>query len=143
VSFLGISLALFIRDSGGAYSDVDVLVKQQVYDVTEFLDQHPGGSAIILKYAGRDATEEYEPIHPPNALEDNLSVEKRLGEIDLSTLKDLPKADVKSVGKDASKKADEKVPLSQIISMRDFEVRCYSFSDSLSGDRIRLSCSPN
>ncbi|KAK9471029.1 uncharacterized protein V1510DRAFT_421425 [Dipodascopsis tothii] len=30
---------------------------RQVYDVTQFLDEHPGGSDLILQYAGRDATE--------------------------------------------------------------------------------------
>lgn len=33
-----------------------VIVHGQVYDVTEFLPEHPGGQAIILKYAGKDAT---------------------------------------------------------------------------------------
>ena len=33
-----------------------VIVKGQAYDVTEFLPDHPGGSKIILKYAGKDAT---------------------------------------------------------------------------------------
>jgi L-lactate dehydrogenase (cytochrome) len=55
---------------------------------------HLGGSKIILKYAGKDATyatklselfpvklmlhsREYEPIHPPNAIIDNLPQEKQ------------------------------------------------------------------
>jgi hypothetical protein len=33
-----------------------VIIKGEVYDVTNFLDHHPGGAAIILKYAGKDAT---------------------------------------------------------------------------------------
>jgi cytochrome b involved in lipid metabolism len=33
-----------------------VIIKGQVYDVTNFLDDHPGGAAIILKYGGKDAT---------------------------------------------------------------------------------------
>ncbi|KAF9012545.1 glyoxylate dehydrogenase [Cyathus striatus] len=33
-----------------------IIVHSKVYDVTEFLDEHPGGSKIILKYAGKDAT---------------------------------------------------------------------------------------
>lgn len=27
-----------------------------VYDVTEFLSQHPGGAEVILRNAGKDAT---------------------------------------------------------------------------------------
>lgn len=59
-----------------------------MYDVTEFKEEHPGGKssegpssqgrsnsctepmgAVILKWAGKDATETYEPIHPPDTLD--------------------------------------------------------------------------
>ena len=33
---------------------------KKVYDVTEYLDEHPGGSDIICEVAGADATEEYQ-----------------------------------------------------------------------------------
>lgn len=46
-----------------------VIVHGKAYDVTEFLPEHPGGSKIILMYAGKDATEEFEPIHPPDTLD--------------------------------------------------------------------------
>jgi L-lactate dehydrogenase (cytochrome) len=46
-----------------------VIVHGKAYDVTEFLPEHPGGSRIILKYAGKDATEEFDPIHPPDTLD--------------------------------------------------------------------------
>ncbi|THH26596.1 hypothetical protein EUX98_g7598 [Antrodiella citrinella] len=59
-----------------------VIIKNKVYDVTEFLSEHPGGAKIILKYAGRDATSAYEPIHPPDALDKNLPAEKHLGDLD-------------------------------------------------------------
>lgn len=36
-----------------------VIVHGKAYDVTDFLPEHPGGPKIILKYAGKDATEEY------------------------------------------------------------------------------------
>ncbi|KXN89899.1 Cytochrome b2, mitochondrial [Leucoagaricus sp. SymC.cos] len=56
-----------------------VIIQNRVYDVTDFLPEHPGGAKIILKYAGRDATAAYEPIHPPDALVKNLSPAKHLG----------------------------------------------------------------
>ena len=40
--------------------DCWVIVHGKAYDVTEFMPEHPGGPKIILKYAGKDATEEYE-----------------------------------------------------------------------------------
>ena len=51
-----------------------------VYDVTSFLSEHPGGSNIILKFAGRDATKEYDSIHPPGTL-DELPPESKLGKL--------------------------------------------------------------
>jgi L-lactate dehydrogenase (cytochrome) len=30
-----------------------VIIEGQAYDLTEFLDQHPGGAAVILRYAGK------------------------------------------------------------------------------------------
>ncbi|TAQ83562.1 hypothetical protein B7494_g8116 [Chlorociboria aeruginascens] len=57
-----------------------------VWDVTEFLPSHPGGSKIILQLAGKDATDEYDPIHPPGTLEDSLKPEAKLGKIDGATL---------------------------------------------------------
>ncbi|KAI0154844.1 FMN-dependent dehydrogenase-domain-containing protein [Xylariaceae sp. FL1272] len=63
-----------------------VVLYGDVYDVTEFLPSHPGGSKIILQLSGRDATEEYDPIHPPGTLEDNLKPEAKLGRLDPATV---------------------------------------------------------
>ncbi|KAK6442662.1 hypothetical protein LTR95_001074 [Oleoguttula sp. CCFEE 5521] len=63
-----------------------VIVHGRAYDVTEFLPEHPGGPKIILKYAGKDATEEYSPIHPPDTLDKYLDKSKHLGEVDMATV---------------------------------------------------------
>jgi len=44
-----------------------------VYDLTSFLGSHPGGSSIILKYAGQDATHAFESIHSSDTLEKHLA----------------------------------------------------------------------
>ncbi|KAJ8918482.1 hypothetical protein NQ315_008179 [Exocentrus adspersus] len=36
--------------------DCWIVVYDRVYDVTEFLEEHPGGSDILLEYAGREAS---------------------------------------------------------------------------------------
>lgn len=36
--------------------DCWIVIYDKVYDVTEFLNEHPGGEYIILEFAGRDAT---------------------------------------------------------------------------------------
>lgn len=48
--------------------------------------EHPGGQGIILKYAGKDATEEYDPIHPPDTLDKYLDRSKHLGDVDMETV---------------------------------------------------------
>jgi len=44
-------------------SDCWIIVDDKIYDVTAFLDQHPGGSAPILAHAGTDVTELFYTIH--------------------------------------------------------------------------------
>jgi len=39
-----------------------VLLHEQVYDVTKFIDEHPGGDEVILAEAGIDATEAFEDV---------------------------------------------------------------------------------
>ncbi|RDW74075.1 hypothetical protein BP5796_07517 [Coleophoma crateriformis] len=51
--------------------DCWVVLYGNVYDVTDFLPNHPGGERAILRLAGRDATEDYDPIHPPGTLEES------------------------------------------------------------------------
>ncbi|KAH9894462.1 cytochrome b5 [Cubamyces lactineus] len=39
-----------------------LLLHEKVYDVTKFMDEHPGGDEVILAEAGRDATEAFEDV---------------------------------------------------------------------------------
>merc|ERR1719321_1290558 len=49
-------------------SDCWVVVAGQVLNVTNFLKDHPGGALAILTFAGKDATEEFNMIHPPDVI---------------------------------------------------------------------------
>mmetsp|Transcript_1464 Transcript_1464/g.1653 ORF Transcript_1464/g.1653 Transcript_1464/m.1653 type:complete len:145 (-) Transcript_1464:991-1425(-) len=40
--------------------DCWLIIDENVYDVTKYLDDHPGGPEIICDVAGKDATEEFE-----------------------------------------------------------------------------------
>merc|ERR1719146_517378 len=64
---------------GGGYSmaevakhttkaDCWVVVSGQVLNVTNFLSQHPGGELAIITFGGKDATEEFNMIHPPDVI---------------------------------------------------------------------------
>eukprot|EP00397_Hematodinium_sp_SG-2012_P007267 GEMP01007309.1.p1 GENE.GEMP01007309.1~~GEMP01007309.1.p1 ORF type:complete len:967 (+),score=138.71 GEMP01007309.1:60-2903(+) len=48
--------------------DCWVVVNGQVLNVTSFLPDHPGGELAILTFAGKDATEEFNMIHPPDVI---------------------------------------------------------------------------
>merc|ERR1719157_482480 len=48
--------------------DCWVVVAGQVLNVTNFLSSHPGGELAILTFAGKDATEEFNMIHPPDVI---------------------------------------------------------------------------
>merc|ERR1719506_1793002 len=49
-------------------TDCWVVVAGQVLDVTKFLGEHPGGELAILTFGGKDATEEFNMIHPPDVI---------------------------------------------------------------------------
>ncbi len=50
--------------------------------VSTFHKRHPGGSALIVSNAGKDVTELFKPLHPPDALANNLGPENYKGRID-------------------------------------------------------------
>lgn len=44
--------------------DCWIILDGRVFDVTEFLDYHPGSKSLILDFAGRDATQAFRKVHP-------------------------------------------------------------------------------
>lgn len=99
--------------------------------------------AVILKYAGKDATKAYSDIHPPNTIKDNLEPDKFKGTLDTSTiddewLKEPPTENPKLVD------SHEKPPLNTVINAHDFEViasrtaspKTWAFYSSASNDLI-------
>ncbi|KAI1376352.1 FMN-dependent dehydrogenase-domain-containing protein [Hypoxylon crocopeplum] len=94
-----------------------VVLYGNVYDVTEFLPSHPGGSKIILQLAGRDATEEYDPIHPPGTLEENLKPEAKLGRIDPKTLVQTSNSGAKEEKKDV----EGPPPMESLLNLNEIE----------------------
>lgn len=67
--------------------DCWVLVDGKVYDVTEFLSQHPGGDDVILACTGKDATDDFEDIgHSQSARQTMEGF--RVGDIEPSSIPD-------------------------------------------------------
>jgi len=42
--------------------DLWVVINGSVYDVTPFVDEHPGGEEVLLDVAGQDATEAFDDV---------------------------------------------------------------------------------
>lgn len=71
----------------------------QVYDVTPFMEEHPGGDEVLLACVGKDATADFEDIgHTASAKE--LMPQYCIGEVDAATI---PAKLTHVVTKDASR----------------------------------------
>lgn len=103
--------------------DCWVILHGKAYDLTEFLPKHPGGQAIILKYAGQDATKAFDPIHPPDIVNKMLSKDKHLGEVENMEESDhqAEDEDLSEEDKQRMELAERKPALSQMFNMFDFE----------------------
>ncbi|KAI8344929.1 FMN-dependent dehydrogenase-domain-containing protein [Blakeslea trispora] len=100
--------------------DIWVIIHGKVYDLTNFLPEHPGGQKIILKYAGKDATSAFEPIHPPDIIQRFLSPDVCKGSIDAEALAKEPKEE--SEEEKRIRLAREKMPrLEEMYNTFDFE----------------------
>ncbi|XP_028293809.1 cytochrome b5 type B isoform X3 [Gouania willdenowi] len=51
-------------------NDTWLIIHDKVYDITSFLEEHPGGEEVLLEQAGADATESFEDVgHSKDARE--------------------------------------------------------------------------
>ncbi|OJK02495.1 hypothetical protein ASPACDRAFT_51036 [Aspergillus aculeatus ATCC 16872] len=124
-------------------NDCWIVVDNQVWDMTDFLEEHPGGPTVILKHAGRDATQPYSEVHASSLIKAKLSAEKHMGVLDEATISDEwlkppPTASPQMVLQ------NEKPPLHTLINSHDFEVvasstaskKTWAFYSSASTDLI-------
>lgn len=62
-------------------NDCWVAIRDEVYDLTNFLKDHPGGKRPILVVAGKDATEDFLLFHQLSYLKKHLKPENRIGHL--------------------------------------------------------------
>ena len=56
------------------------IIHDKVYDVTTFLNEHPGGEEILLDHGGKDASEDFDDVgHSTDALD--LMKKYKVGEL--------------------------------------------------------------
>lgn len=93
--------------------------------VTDFLDRHPGGSKIILQHAGKDCTQIYTPIHPPNTIENTLDPSKRVGRLDPDAAQSVlvQKSSAETDDDERTRKARSKLGHidAEVVNVADFE----------------------
>jgi len=63
-----------------AEDDCWVILHGEVYDVTKFLPDHPGGKRAIMMYAGKDCTTEFDMLHSKDII-DKYAVEFHVGSL--------------------------------------------------------------
>ncbi|NBH31934.1 cytochrome b5 domain-containing protein [Staphylococcus warneri] len=65
--------------------DCWLIISGKVYDVTPFMEDHPGGDEVLLSATGKDATNDFEDVgHSDSARE--MMDKYYIGEIDMSTV---------------------------------------------------------
>eukprot|EP00747_Dinoflagellata_sp_TGD_P151088 gnl/TRDRNA2_/TRDRNA2_177178_c0_seq3.p1 gnl/TRDRNA2_/TRDRNA2_177178_c0~~gnl/TRDRNA2_/TRDRNA2_177178_c0_seq3.p1 ORF type:complete len:528 (-),score=131.16 gnl/TRDRNA2_/TRDRNA2_177178_c0_seq3:326-1831(-) len=103
----------------GSQEDCWVVLNGQAYDLTGFLDEHPGGAGIIVKYAGRDASRAFNPIHPKDITK-TLPKEAHKGPV---TPAEAPTEAAKDEEEEDDAGDDEEIPdISQMVNVWDFEI---------------------
>lgn len=61
-------------------NDYYVVIHEKVYDISKFIDEHPGGEEVLKDVAGGDATDAFEDVgHSPDAL--NILTTLRIGDL--------------------------------------------------------------
>ncbi|KAJ5935054.1 hypothetical protein N7466_004601 [Penicillium verhagenii] len=93
-----------------------------VYDVTDFLDSHPGGANVILRCAGKDATGEFDSVHSPEVLTEALPSSALKGHINPARDPDASLSAEGTSKEPETRPADSgPPPLGTLINLHDFE----------------------
>ncbi|KAI1260489.1 FMN-dependent dehydrogenase-domain-containing protein [Xylariaceae sp. FL1019] len=100
--------------------DLWLVVDGMVYDLTEFAPNHPGGLAVLLQYAGRDASQAYSEIHSPSLIKESLPESRKLGILDTTTVTDEWMTPAVADEKALRREKGVKPPLETILNAHDF-----------------------
>eukprot|EP00252_Welwitschia_mirabilis_P006480 TRINITY_DN1736_c1_g1_i1.p1 TRINITY_DN1736_c1_g1~~TRINITY_DN1736_c1_g1_i1.p1 ORF type:complete len:135 (+),score=29.26 TRINITY_DN1736_c1_g1_i1:332-736(+) len=65
--------------------DCWLIIEGKVYDVTKFLEEHPGGDEVLLSATGKDATDDFEDVGHSNSARDMMA-QYYVGDIDPATI---------------------------------------------------------
>ncbi|XP_068649833.1 cytochrome b5 [Aristolochia californica] len=65
--------------------DCWLIISGKVYDLTSFMEDHPGGDEVLLAATGKDATTDFEDVGHSDTARDMMD-KYYIGEIDTSTV---------------------------------------------------------
>ena len=87
--------------------------------MVDFLDNHPGGANVILRCAGKDATDDFDSVHSPDVLEELPETALR-GQIDAAELVSCEKT-ITPGEKATETRAVGPPPLGTFVNLHDFQ----------------------
>ncbi|KLO07506.1 cytochrome b5 [Schizopora paradoxa] len=94
-----------------------ILLHGKVYNVTNFIDEHPGGDEVVLAEAGKDATEAFEDVgHSDEArglLKDMFVGDFETGAAE--TIKSTPTSEKKPVAAETASSMSYFLPLTVLV----------------------------
>ncbi|CAG9995903.1 unnamed protein product [Clonostachys byssicola] len=100
--------------------DCWVIINGYVYDVTDFLQLHPGGVQAIVAQAGKDASKLFTMLHPPDAL-GTLPTEYCLGPVDPETLPAQEEEELSEAEQLRQEARENMPPAENMVMVQDFE----------------------
>lgn len=101
--------------------DCWIVINGKVYDLTSFASSHPGGAAVIHKWAGNDGSGEYNMYHAADLIEKTLSSAEKLGDFDESSVTQSWVDAQKARATPNNVQKEGKPALSTLINLNDFE----------------------
>ncbi|KAJ5815260.1 hypothetical protein N7474_007037 [Penicillium riverlandense] len=69
-----------VASHNSADNGLYIIVDSSVYDVTEFINEHPGGAKILKRVAGKDASKQFWKYHNESVLK-KYAPKLKIGEV--------------------------------------------------------------
>ncbi|KEF63562.1 uncharacterized protein A1O9_01540 [Exophiala aquamarina CBS 119918] len=101
--------------------DIWIVVNGQVYDMTDFSEEHPGGAEIIHSFGGRDASKAYNEVHAPSLIQKTLEYNCHIGALDVASINDEWQVKTAPSAQISMSESATETSLESIINLNDFE----------------------
>ncbi|KAF8106953.1 hypothetical protein N665_0129s0022 [Sinapis alba] len=66
-------------------NDCWILIHGKVYDISSFIDEHPGGDNVLLAVTGKDASTDFDDVNHSNEAKETMK-KYCIGDVDQSTV---------------------------------------------------------